>query len=120
MKKAFIVLLVIFLGFTVGYAQVAQQQGTLEKTKLNDHFYKLISINPVGGFDSNILVFTGKDGILLVDAGWQSTVEKLKTMLKTLGNGKVKYVVITHNHADHFGGSQGIRAGRLQCACITS
>lgn len=68
----------------------------------------------VRGFDlANITFVRTKNGWLVVDAG--STVEGSKAALleteKALGEtiqGKIKAVIISHSHGDHFGGIAGI------------
>jgi metallo-beta-lactamase class B len=75
-------------------------------------------IDPVRIFDNlyatgrtTTLVFAIKTtaGIILIDAGYQDDVEKvLLPGMKTLGLDPVdiKHVIITHAHADHFGGAK--------------
>jgi len=55
---------------------------------------------------TNMCVFTGSDGILLVDTGYKRTVEKLSAAAKDLGKGDIKYIINTHLHGDHNGGNK--------------
>jgi glyoxylase-like metal-dependent hydrolase (beta-lactamase superfamily II) len=70
---------------------------------MNDHLYQMVSTfnEPV-----NLVVSSGPDGKLLVDAGRTQTIEQLSAALDTLGEGRVKYVISTHSHGDHTGGNQ--------------
>lgn len=52
----------------------------------------------------NSAASVGPDGILLVDAGWTQTAERLSKKLTELSHGNVKLIIVTHPHLDHFGG----------------
>jgi glyoxylase-like metal-dependent hydrolase (beta-lactamase superfamily II) len=52
----------------------------------------------------NMVASIGTDGILLVDAGWEQTSEKVYARLRELDDGPVKLIIITHPHLDHHGG----------------
>jgi glyoxylase-like metal-dependent hydrolase (beta-lactamase superfamily II) len=55
---------------------------------------------------SNIGVFKGHEEFLLVDTGFnRRAVDKLRTALKKLGDGKVKVIINTHLHNDHTAGN---------------
>ena len=58
------------------------------------------------GSGGNIGVSVGPDGILIVDDQFAPLADKIKAALKTLGEGKLKFVLNTHWHADHTGGNQ--------------
>ncbi|MEP6741317.1 MAG: MBL fold metallo-hydrolase [bacterium] len=55
------------------------------------------------GAGGNIGVSVGPDGILIVDDQYAPLAEKIKTALKTLGDGKLKFILNTHYHGDHTG-----------------
>jgi glyoxylase-like metal-dependent hydrolase (beta-lactamase superfamily II) len=57
------------------------------------------------GAGGNIGVSVGPDGILIVDDQFAPLADKIKTALKTLGEGKLKFVLNTHYHGDHTGGN---------------
>jgi cyclase len=57
------------------------------------------------GSGGNIGVSVGPDGILIVDDQFAPLADKIKTALKTLGEGKLKFVLNTHYHLDHTGGN---------------
>ena len=57
------------------------------------------------GSGGNIGVSVGADGILIVDDQFAPLADKIKAALKTLGEGKLKFVLNTHWHGDHTGGN---------------
>jgi cyclase len=57
------------------------------------------------GQGGNIGVSVGNDGILIVDDQYAPLADKIKAALKTLSEGKLKFVLNTHWHGDHTGGN---------------
>jgi glyoxylase-like metal-dependent hydrolase (beta-lactamase superfamily II) len=57
------------------------------------------------GSGGNIGVSVGSDGILIVDDQYAPLADKIKAALKTLGEGKLKFILNTHWHGDHTGGN---------------
>jgi cyclase len=58
------------------------------------------------GMRNNVIVFSGPDGILLVDTGFSKhAVDALKKTIGGLARGEIKYVVNTHPHGDHIEGN---------------
>jgi cyclase len=57
------------------------------------------------GAGGNIGVSVGEDGILIVDDQFAPLADKIKASLKTLGQGKLRFVLNTHWHGDHTGGN---------------
>jgi len=55
------------------------------------------------GAGGNIGVSVGPDGILIVDDQFAPLADKIRAALKTLGDGKLKFVLNTHYHGDHTG-----------------
>jgi cyclase len=91
-------LLVISLFETGGYAQDFSKV-EIKATKVSGNVYML------EGSGGNIGVSVGQDGILIVDDQFAPLAEKIKAALKTLGEGKLKFVLNTHYHGDHTGGN---------------
>jgi cyclase len=74
----------------------------MQVEKISDKFYKFtLSGN---NFTVNVGASIGADGILLVDTGWAQTAEALNKGVRGLGDGIVKWIIITHPHGDHIGG----------------
>jgi glyoxylase-like metal-dependent hydrolase (beta-lactamase superfamily II) len=68
-------------------------------TKVGGNVYML------QGAGGNIGVSVGADGILIVDDQFAPLADKIRAALKTLGEGKLKFVLNTHWHGDHTGGN---------------
>lgn len=85
-----------------------------ENTK-NNHVYGLFEvvdgIYQVRGYDiSNLTVIEGETGYIVYDTmmSVECTQASLELIYKNLGEKPIKAVVISHSHADHFGGLKGI------------
>ena len=61
------------------------------------------NVHMLEGAGGNIGVSVGADGILIVDDQFAPLADKIKAALKTLGAGKLKFVLNTHWHFDHTG-----------------
>ena len=74
----------------------------LEPTKLFDNVYA------VGNSETTVYALTSSEGILLLDAGFENKAEALAAQLRTLNldPARVKYILLGHGHADHFGGAR--------------
>lgn len=57
------------------------------------------------GGGGNIGVSVGPDGILIVDDQFAPLADKIRAALKTLGQGKLRFILNTHWHNDHTGGN---------------
>src|SRR5215813_2821513 len=53
------------------------------------------------GEGGNIGVTSGKDGIFLIDDQFEPLLPKIRTAVKTLGDGPIRFIVNTHFHGDH-------------------
>lgn len=82
-------------------AIASAQTEKVDIVRYTDNFYKLVCTN--GENSANTLAFTGKDGILLIDAGYTQTAELLQSRIAGLGNGDLKILITTHVHNDHIG-----------------
>ncbi len=71
----------------------------IKSTKVAGNVYML------EGAGGNIGVSVGPDGILIVDDQFAPLADKIRAALKTLGEGKLKFVLNTHWHGDHTGGN---------------
>jgi cyclase len=69
----------------------------IKATKVSGNVYML------EGSGGNIGVSVGADGILIVDDEFAPLAEKIRTALKGLGAGKLKFILNTHWHGDHTG-----------------
>jgi metallo-beta-lactamase class B len=75
----------------------------LEPVKLFDNVYA------VGNSETTVYALVTSEGIVLLDAGFENKAESvLVPQLQKAGldPAKVKYILLGHGHADHFGGSK--------------
>jgi cyclase len=93
-------LLIMLAGlFTVAHAQQDFSKVEIKATKVAGNVYML------EGAGGNIGVSVGSDGILIVDDQFAPLADKIKAALKSLGEGKLKFILNTHWHGDHTGGN---------------
>jgi cyclase len=71
----------------------------MKATKVAGNVYML------EGSGGNIGVSVGADGILIVDDQFAPLADKIRASLKTLGEGRLRFILNTHWHGDHTGGN---------------
>ena len=99
-KFAFAVVpLLAIICATTSFAQQDFSKVEIKPTKVAGTVYML------QGSGGNIGVSVGADGILIVDDQFAPLADKIKAALKTLGEGKLKFILNTHWHGDHTGGN---------------
>lgn len=76
----------------------------IHTTTLQDNFYLLT------GVGSNIVVFTGTDGTLIVDDEYRELNTKLMVAIGKITDRPVRFVINTHWHNDHTGGNEMLGA----------
>jgi len=93
---------------------VAQQQQNFDNVQIDtvrvrDNVYMLV------GAGGNTTVFTGDEGILVVDTQFAPLSTKILAAIRAISDGPIRYVVSTHMHGDHIGGNEAIaKAGRTR------
>ena len=92
---------------------VAQQQDfdkvVIDTVKVRDNVFMLV------GAGGNTTVFTGDEGILVVDTQFAPLSTKILAAIRAISQGPIRYVVSTHMHGDHIGGNEAIaKAGRTR------
>jgi cyclase len=92
-------IVIVCLVAVVAYAQNDFSKVEIKVTKVSGNVYML------EGSGGNIGVSVGADGILIVDDEFAPLADKIKTALKSLGDGKLKFILNTHWHGDHTGGN---------------
>jgi glyoxylase-like metal-dependent hydrolase (beta-lactamase superfamily II) len=91
--------LMVCLAASAASAQDDFSKVEIKVTKAAGNIYML------QGAGGNIGVSVGADGILIVDDQFAPLADKIRAALKTLGEGKLKFVLNTHWHGDHTGGN---------------
>ena len=99
MKRLFFAIMIVCLGITLKVDAQDFSKVEIKVTKVAGTVYML------EGSGGNIGVSVGPDGILIVDDQFAPLADKIKAALKTLGEGKLKFVLNTHYHGDHTGGN---------------
>lgn len=98
MKKPFLIL-VLTLVCAAGIQAQDFSKVEIKVQKVAGNIYML------QGGGGNIGVSVGPDGLLIVDDQYAPLADKIKAALKTLGEGKLKFILNTHWHGDHTGGN---------------
>jgi cyclase len=95
----------IFLFFLLAFSTLASAQDAqhFQVTPLADDLLMLSTDQ--GSYSNNSLVFTGPDGVLLVDTHGRDDAGAFKAFVEDLGFGEPKYIVNTHRHVEHIGGN---------------
>jgi glyoxylase-like metal-dependent hydrolase (beta-lactamase superfamily II) len=68
------------------------------------------TVAEIGPFGGNVTVFLTNDGVILFDSKNDRMHDDIVTKVRSLTDKPIKYVVLTHNHGDHAGGSAGMQA----------
>src|SRR5688572_13754124 len=73
------------------------------------------NVHMIAGAGGNTTVFTGPEGVMVVDTSFEPMSGKLLDAIRRLSDQPIRWVVNTHVHADHLGGNEAIaRAGRTR------
>ena len=64
----------------------------------------------ISGSGGNIAVLTGRDGKLLIDAGFAVSRPAISRALASLGSEPIKHLINTHWHTDHTDGNEWLNA----------
>src|SRR5215470_16747282 len=102
--------------FAIVNAAVAAQQSSIptKLVKVRDDLYMIENVNTtvadIGSYGGNITVLLTNDGVVLIDSKNDRTHDDVVAKVKSLTDKPIKYLVLTHNHADHSGGAQKMQA----------
>jgi glyoxylase-like metal-dependent hydrolase (beta-lactamase superfamily II) len=70
--------------------------------------------NVVGGIIVNMAFSAGDDGIILVDSNFAALTEKILASIREISDEPIRFVIDTHDHADHADGNVNFgRAGAV-------
>ncbi len=59
----------------------------------------------IGSLGGNVTVYLTNDGVILFDSKNEQMHDDIVSKVRSLTDKPIKYVVLTHNHADHSGGA---------------
>ena len=103
MKTFFLPLFLIPLTI---FAQRDWSTAEITSSEAGPGVYRLFVDNRV-----SVLVQAGEDGVLVVDAAYAQTGEKLKAAIEKLSDKPIRYLINTHLHGDHTGGNAIVGQG---------
>ena len=84
-------------GAWIAYTQ--QQAPQLKINKLRDNLWE---IEEDGG---NVTVYVTNEGTILVDDKFDRDHDQIMSLVKSVTNQPIKYIINTHHHGDHTGGN---------------
>jgi len=98
MKKLLIVLMMLP---AVLFAQRDWANLPIEVTELAPGLHRLFVGNSVA-----VVVFEGSDGVLVIDAAYEQSTDRLMEEIQKLSQAPIQYLINTHLHGDHTGGNK--------------
>jgi cyclase len=63
-------------------------------------------LHVIAGAGGNVVVWSGAEGLVLVDTGLATSSAALVAAVARIADSPVKFVIVTHGHADHTGGNE--------------
>jgi cyclase len=107
MRRAFIAAALAALSCSPAIAQPQIDYSKLEikTTDLGQGVYLL------GWQGGDSLILVGDDGVLLVDTSVAQMGDKIKAAIAKVSSKRIKLVINTHAHADHFGANEAMAKG---------
>jgi glyoxylase-like metal-dependent hydrolase (beta-lactamase superfamily II) len=92
----------------------AQQNQDFDKVQM-DVQHVSGGVYMIVGDGGNTTVFTGPDGIMVVDTQFAPLSDKLIAEIRKLSDAPIRWIVNTHMHGDHTGGNEALaKAGRTR------
>jgi cyclase len=95
--------LTLVLACTAAPAALAQQDWDAVEMKVHPVSGNVSYIEGSGG---NIGLFTGDDGVFLIDDQYAPLTEKIVAAIRTVSSEPIRFLVNTHMHPDHVGGNE--------------
>ena len=87
----------------------AQPAGLPNLVKVKDDVYVIQNpentVAQIGTLGGNVTIYLTSDGVILFDSKNEQMHDDIVSKVRSLTDKPIKYVVLTHNHADHSGGS---------------
>jgi cyclase len=102
--NTFFKLILMILAINISIISVAQENQNIETIKLTNSLTEIIFKENIGGYISSVVIFTGNDGILMIDNGAKESYPELLATIKSICDKPLKYIILTHWHFDHTNG----------------
>lgn len=64
------------------------------------------NVSYIEGMGGNIGLFTGDDGVFLIDDQYAPLTDKIVAAIRTVSDAPIRFLVNTHMHPDHTGGNE--------------
>lgn len=96
LKCLFLTLLILF--GTLAYPQ--NPDPTITTTKITQNLYQFL-VYVDTHISINVFAFICDDGILMIDSGFDKSIQLIKEELRKISDKKVKYIINTHYNFDH-------------------
>ena len=64
------------------------------------------NVSFIEGSGGNIGLFTGDDGVFLIDDQYAPLTDKIVAAIRTVSSEPIRFLVNTHMHPDHVGGNE--------------
>jgi cyclase len=83
--------------------------------KVREDVYAIVNVSNtvmpgIVMYGGNVAIYLTDEGVVLVDSKNESMHDDLVAKVRSLTDAPIKYVVLTHNHADHSGGAARLQA----------
>jgi cyclase len=96
--------LLILLTVCASYNTNAQEYQNIKIQKITNSLSYILFKENASDYVSSVMVFCGKDGVIMIDNGSKESYGEIQSYLKTQTNKAVKYIILTHWHFDHTNG----------------
>jgi cyclase len=78
--------------------------------KIRNDLYMIENTNPnmadLGYWGGNVTIYVTDDGVIMADCKFERAHDDVLAKVKSITDKPIKYIVLTHNHADHAGGAE--------------
>lgn len=106
---------VYVLGVFVQAQQPPQAPAPVPKlVKVSDDLYVIQNVNntvaEIGQNGGNVTIIVTPEGVILVDSKNERMHDDIIAKVKSVTDRPIRYMVLTHNHGDHSGGSARLQA----------
>jgi len=98
----------VFVGAWVAYTQNQPEAQPLKVNKIANDLYEL------EGDGGNVAVYLTDEGVIVVDDKFERNYNDIMANVKKLTERPVKYVLNTHQHGDHTGGNEKMKAAGVE------